>query len=99
MNNRELLIEDLANYAHEAWVGWMKYLFSKSTLNDDGSFTIPPDLARRWARQVVTRYDVLPENEKESDRVEARKMLNIVGNKLSPIIHNILCDCKDMEEE
>ncbi len=66
--------EKLAALAHEQWSGWMKYLFSKSTLNDDGSVTIPADLARRWARQVCTKYEALSEKEKESDRKEADKV-------------------------
>jgi hypothetical protein len=72
------LIEALADYAHRAWSGWMTYLFSKSMLNDDSSVTIPPDLARRWSRQSCTHYENLPENEKESDRVEARRMIAIM---------------------
>lgn len=32
---------------------------------------------RRWRRQLNTRYDYLPEKEKGSDRVEARKKLKV----------------------
>lgn len=71
------LLELLADYAHEAWSGWMKYMFTKSILNADGSVTIPPYLVERWTRQANTTYELLPENEKESDRDEARKMLEI----------------------
>ena len=70
--------EALAAYAHEAWSGWMEYLFSKSTTNADGSITIPPDLVARWLRQIGTAYIDLPEAEKDSDRIEADKMLDIV---------------------
>lgn len=68
----------LAAYAHEAWAGWMRYLFSKSTLNLDGSVTIPREFAERWLRQMTTPYDELPENEKQSDRDEAEKIQEIV---------------------
>jgi hypothetical protein len=70
--------EKLAWYAHNAWSGWMIYLFGKSRRNEDGSFTIPADLAERWWRQLKTDYEALPENEKESDRKEADIMLEIV---------------------
>jgi hypothetical protein len=69
--------EELAAYAHEAWAGWMRYLFEKSTKNDDGSITIPPESAARWERQAATPYADLPEKEKKSDLDEADKMLTI----------------------
>jgi len=73
------LREALAAYAHEAWSGWMQYLFTKSKKNTDGTVTIPQPLVERWYRQLTTLYADLPESEKESDRKEADKMLRIVG--------------------
>ena len=70
--------EALANYAHEAWSGWMVYMFNKATLNQDGSITIPCEFYTRWCRQSETLYINLPEHEKESDRVEADKILAIL---------------------
>lgn len=70
--------EQLAAYAHEAWSGWMRYLFEKSRETVDGSVVIPPWAVARWTRQAATPYADLPENEKESDRDEADKMLAIV---------------------
>ena len=72
------LVEALAEYAHEAWAGWMSYLFSKSPNNDDGTWTMPKEFADRWRRQMGTPYAELSENEKQSDREEAFKMLKIV---------------------
>ena len=75
---RERLVrlrEDLAEYAHEAWSGWMEYLFRKSTKNADGTVTIPAWAVERWERQQTASYQSLPEQEKESDREEADKML------------------------
>lgn len=72
------LREELAEYAHDAWSGWMRYLFEKSTKNDDGTVTIPSWAVERWTRQMNTPYDELPEEEKESDRAEADRMLEIV---------------------
>lgn len=70
--------EALAEYAHEAWAGWMKYMFGKSTESSMGYVEIPAELVQRWQRQMNTPYSELPENEKESDRAEADKMLAIL---------------------
>ena len=71
--------EQLAEYAHGAWSGWMAYLFEKSSFNSDGTVTIPVWAVERWKRQSETAYVNLPENEKESDRKEADLMLEIIG--------------------
>jgi hypothetical protein len=77
MQNEER--EALAAYAHEAWSGWMKYMFGKSSRGrTSGHVVIPADLVARWERQMTTPYADLPESEKESDRVEADKMLAII---------------------
>lgn len=68
--------EKLAEYAHDAWSGWMKYLFEKSTRNSDGSVTIPKPYVERWMRQMNTSYSDLPESEKKSDRLEADKIIS-----------------------
>ena len=72
------LIEELAEYAHNAWAGWMQYLFSKCERRTDMTYLVPLWAVDRWWRQMQTDYSDLPDNEKESDRVEARKMLSIV---------------------
>lgn len=73
------LREALADYAHHAWSGWMDYLFSKGIFHDDGTWTMPKEFADRWRRQASTFYVDLPDSEKESDRKEADKMLDILG--------------------
>ena len=55
------MIEKLAEYAHIAWSGWMNYMFSKCTRNDDGTLTIPAWAIERWTRQMTTSYADLPE--------------------------------------
>lgn len=74
--HRELR-ERLAEYAHDAWSGWVEYRSKKSVLNEDGSMTIPKWAVDRWARQASTEYEDLPQDEKLSDRDEADKMLAI----------------------
>lgn len=73
--------EQLAKYAHEAWSGWMEYVFSKAAINDDGTITLPKWAVDRWKRQVNSSYKELSEEEKESDRSEADKMINIMSKK------------------
>lgn len=74
--------EKLAEYAHNQWSGWMKYLFEKSTKNEDGTVTIPKWAVDRWERQMNAPYIELSEQEKESDRKEADGMINIVNNNI-----------------
>lgn len=69
--------ELLSDYAHEAWCGWMKYMFSIAEINDDGTWTMPKWAVERWQRQMNTKYSELPEEEKKSDREEADKILSI----------------------
>ena len=73
-----MIIEKLASYAHKAWSGWLQYMFSKSTKNEDGSVTIPASLVERWTRQMNTPYEQLPESEKLSDKAEANDILEII---------------------
>ncbi len=71
------VVEELAEYAHEAWSGWMDYMFEKGIKNEDGTIIIPKWAVERWSRQAATKYANLSEEEKKSDREEAIKMLDI----------------------
>ena len=62
------LVESLAELEHEQWEGWTK------SVSDD----VTPDRKKRWKKNWK-RYDSLPENEKEKDRVYARKVLDAVA--------------------
>lgn len=78
----EMLIEVLAAQAHQSWSGWNEWMRYKAVQNEDGSITIPQSWVERWVRQTNTPYELLSEQEKESDRVEARKYLDIInGNR------------------
>lgn len=76
--------EALAAYAHDAWAGWMEYLFKQTYLlhNSEGreERVIPAWAVERWVRQMRTAYADLPEQEKPSDRAEADKMLAIIDS-------------------
>jgi len=69
--------EFLAAYSHEAWAGWMQYMFGKGTFNDDGTWTMPADSVKRWKRQMDTPYSDLPDGENKSDLAEADKILAV----------------------
>lgn len=89
------LVEQLADYAHEAWSGWMKYLFRLSDMNTDGTITIPVKLVTRWFFQTKTKYKDLSEDMKLSDRKEAEKMIAI----MQPAIAADRKRIKELEEK
>lgn len=72
--------EKLAEYAHEAWSGWMEYMFSKCFVNRQGDCVIPREYWKALQRQVNTSYEDLTEKEKDGDRYEADKMIKIFKN-------------------
>ncbi len=72
------IIELLADFEHDRWSRWQKYLFSKCIVNVDGSLTIPKELVDRLVRQMDTDYDNLSEQEKNSDRKEAIRIIKCI---------------------
>jgi hypothetical protein len=72
--------EKLAALAHDQWSGWMKHLFGKCQINPNGTATIPKWAVDRWMRQMNTDYDALSEPEKDSDRQEADRYLEIIAS-------------------
>lgn len=70
------LVEALAALAHEQWAGWMRYLFKQCWPEKD-AVIIPKDFVKRWRRQMDASYLELPEGERESDRQEARRMIEV----------------------
>ena len=70
--------ERLAVYAHNAWVGWMKYLFNSALFNRDGTVTFPEGLLSKWKYEMNTPYKDLPEKMKKADREEADKIIKII---------------------
>ncbi|MDE2102495.1 MAG: hypothetical protein KGL39_34935 [Patescibacteria group bacterium] len=72
------LMEAAAALEHERWSAWMRHLFDQGVRNADGTFTLPAWAVDRWTRQAETPYANLSEPEKESDRREVRKQLEVV---------------------
>jgi hypothetical protein len=77
------LREKLAALAHDQWSGWMEYLFSKTDKFEiegrAAGVVIPNWAVERWRRQMKTPYAELPEEEKESDRKEADRVLSLMN--------------------
>jgi len=67
----EKTFEKLAALEHERWSDWMRWMYINNT----------PENIARWKRQMNTPYKYLSEHEKESDRREVRKYLEILGEK------------------
>ncbi|MBD2076282.1 hypothetical protein H6F86_20845 [Phormidium sp. FACHB-592] len=78
-NSAAPLREKLADLQHEIWSHWMRWLFQCCTKNADGSVTIPAAKVERWMRQMETPYSQLSDAEQESDRIEADKVLKVLG--------------------
>lgn len=74
--------EDLEDLCHRQWSGWTAYFFSKGSLNQDGTITIPKWAVDRWKRQIETPYCDLSQSEKDSDLKEADKFLFLFKKNL-----------------
>jgi hypothetical protein len=73
--------EELAELSHEIWSHWMKYLFSKCNREIGGSL-IPDSFVEHWKRQIDIKYKDLTEQEKDSDREQADKIIKLLKNIL-----------------
>ncbi len=76
------LIEVLADIEHDRWSHWQRYVHDHARRQPDGGLLLPPDLVARWERQIATRYEDLPESEKESDRDQVRRYLPVIAAAL-----------------
>lgn len=91
------LIEKVADFMHDQWSHWMKYLYSKLTVSDEinwkslGDRTMNDMYASRrtidqfdhehWKRQMETPYAELSEKEKDSDREWAMKLIKLLSEE------------------
>lgn len=70
----EELLEALAKLEHDQWASWLSYqisLLRRRSIRDGSK------LWTDWRRKAETPYDKLTEKEKESDRVLAKKVLEL----------------------
>lgn len=68
----------LAGLVHSQWSGWMEYLFSRCTFEDDGTAWIPAWAIERWQRQMKTSFVDLPPDEQQSDLREVDRILAVL---------------------
>ncbi len=75
--------EKIAELCHKQWAGWLKYMFGKSLKRMNGTIIIPEWAVKRWRRQAYTPYKKLSSKEKDSDRAEADKFIELITELLS----------------
>jgi len=68
----EELAEKLAAVEHEQWMEWAKSIMEEEEIS--------PDRRERWEGYMVP-YAELSEEDKESDREYARKVLDVLGEE------------------
>lgn len=71
--------EEISDSVHEIWINWMKYLFEFCNEVGDGCMEIPREKVDRWYRQMDTPYSQLSEDEKDSDREQADKIIAVLS--------------------
>lgn len=75
----EELVEKVADFMHDQWSHWMKYIFSLAKTDEE--LTVNTKVYHntedwlRWVKQMETPYSELSEKEKGSDREWARKLI------------------------
>lgn len=75
-------LEVIAAVEHERWSHWQRYLHDQCSALEDGSLVIPSHLVKRWAKQMGTPYSQLSEEEKASDREQAREYVAAMKREL-----------------
>ena len=77
--------ELLADQQHDIWSDWMRYMFSMGhyrilELNGEPQqvWIMPSSSLDRWTRQMNTHYNYLTEQEKNSDREQADKIIALL---------------------
>lgn len=84
--------EELAAIIHELWAGWMTYLFGRCPQNADGSLVISAAYYQALYRQLTLPYADLREDEKESDRGEADRVIRVLTSYASE--HGLIFLCE-----
>jgi len=75
----EILREALSDVQHEIWSSWMRWMFDQGRYGISGTWSMPVTLVERWKRQMNTPYSELTEKEKDSDREQADKTLEVIN--------------------
>jgi hypothetical protein len=67
--------ERMAAYAHEAWKGWVRYMFRFGTMNPDGTFTLYAETVALWRHDMAVTYGQLADERKTGFLAEADILL------------------------
>ena len=70
--------EKIAAEMHAIWSHWLAYVVSRGVPNERGDIIIPANFVGRWMLQMDIPYDKLTEDEKETDRLQADKIIAII---------------------
>lgn len=81
---RDELREQLADVQHAIWAHWMRWQFTCGQFNEDETWTMPAVKVQRWQRQMNTPYAELTDQERESDREQADKVLAVLEQQRAP---------------
>lgn len=73
MNQKEQLLEELANLEHQQWREWAIQIMMTELISEERK--------KRWIPLCASSYYELTEEQKEQDRVWARQVLRIVEAK------------------
>jgi hypothetical protein len=79
----DAMLDELAAIEHERWAHWQRYVHEQGVLERDGSLTIPAELVARWERQITTHYEDLSEAEKNSDKDQVARYLDLIKERLA----------------
>ena len=86
----EPIVEALAELSHSMRASWMEHVFAKTIrvwVMAEGIELIPAEWTRRWRNLMHTPYAELSEEDKEKARIEARKMISVTLQYLTPKLH------------
>lgn len=67
------LLEILASLEHKQWIDWSKQLVKEENISEER--------VKRWEKYWIP-YNNLPEEIKDLDRKYAKKVINIINNKI-----------------
>lgn len=75
-DDKDELIERLADIEHQRWADWQRWCHT--ILRDNNPSPEQGDILERWDRQIETPYSELSEKEKQSDREQVMRYLPII---------------------
>jgi len=78
-----ILMEKLAEIEHNRWADWQAYIMNTSFKKEkEGNgllyLSIPVEWWDNWDKQIITPYKQLSEEDKEKDREQVMRYLNLI---------------------